>query len=495
MGTPSITNFTITDRLLRNWIRCPRRAWLDLHGDNEQRVWTAHSTLQLNNQQQVLAKLLPQRAFRGIEACKRGEVGVIGLRLKGKGPAEQLLEAHPLLLQRVNGKSLWGQFAYRPVIVRQGRKFTREHRLSLSLLGFLLEFFQGSSVQNGLVIGRTHRGLELQPIKLTQKLKVQLFDVLDKLKQDLKKSSPPPITSDRRKCSLCSWRGICNSEAAKEGHLSEVSGIGARRKEMLQQIGINSLQDLANAEPIYLAKYLSHFGPQHSDLAKSLIAQAKVQRDYSVERFDHTLALPELLEAPGVLLYDIESDPDIKEDFLHGFLSIRKSKDDSWDLKNAKYHPLLMLEKDKESRHWNRLKKKLACYPSWPILHYGETESLAICRLAQRQGIEEEELKILQSRLIDIHKRVKQHWLIPLNSYGLKAIASWLGFHWNPPGADGARALLWWRQWKASELKHKRKSTKLLKIFQYNHDDCLATWTVTRWILEQDKKTLQGKAP
>ena len=74
-----------------------------------------------------------------IEAGARaGAPALVGLRLRGPGPAALRLEAHPPLLQRVEGSSRWGAYAYRPVLFRQGRNTTREHRLVLALWGRLL---------------------------------------------------------------------------------------------------------------------------------------------------------------------------------------------------------------------------------------------------------------------------------------------------------------------------------------------------------------------
>ena len=114
--------------------------------------------------------------------------------------------------------------------------------------------------------------------------------------------------------------------AVEEGHLSEVSGIGAKRREMLLELGIRGLSDLAAADPLQLAEQLQRFGDQHAEVAASLVAQARAQRDGRVERLDASAALPELQDCPGVLLYDIESDPDARHDFLHGFLCCPEPK-------------------------------------------------------------------------------------------------------------------------------------------------------------------------
>jgi uncharacterized protein len=82
---------------------------------------------------------------------------------------------------------------------------------------------------------------------------------------------------------------------------------------------------------------------------------------------------------------------------------------------------------------------------------------------------------------------------MPTNGYGLKPVASWLGFQWRQSGVDGARALLWWRRWRLGlggpdgpNGAGRGSRQNLRWIFLYNHDDALATWAVAHWLLSQD---------
>ncbi|MGC6482555.1 MAG: TM0106 family RecB-like putative nuclease [Synechococcus sp.] len=486
MGDTPSADKLLTDRLLRSWVRCRRRAWLDRNGDPNARVYTAHRTLQLDDQQRSFVALLPQKPAAGVAGLADGAPGVVGVRLQGMGPNGLRLEAHPALLQRVQGQSRWGAFAYRPVLARQGRRLTREHRLPLALAGRLLANLQQVPVPEALAVAGAGRRLEKERLPLTAALDKQLDDSLGKMANDLQRSQPPALAADRRKCSLCSWRGLCDAEAAAEGHLSEVSGIGAKRREMLQDLGIQGLHELAAADPVGLADQLERFGEQHGAMAAPLVAQARAQRDGCVERLSSSPALPELGDAQGVLLYDIESDPDARDDFLHGFVILPRAVDGSWDLSRARYHPLLVLQEHGEPHCWQRLRRFLGHYVDWPILHYGETESLALKRMAQRQGASERERAALQRRLVDVHARLRRHWRLPLSSYGLKAVAAWLDFQWRQRSVDGARALLWWRQWRGAGPLDRGHPQTLRWIFTYNEDDGWATWAVASWLLEQD---------
>ena len=114
MGATPLAANVLTDRLLRSWLRCRRRAWLDRYGDGEQRLWTAHRTLQLDDQQRNFVALLPRKPCKGLDGCSQGSSGVVG-----------------------------------PVLARQGRRLTREHRLALALAGRLLAPLQSAPVPEG----------------------------------------------------------------------------------------------------------------------------------------------------------------------------------------------------------------------------------------------------------------------------------------------------------------------------------------------------------
>ena len=67
------------------------------------------------------------------------------------------------------------------------------------------------------------------------------------------------------------------------------------------------------------------------------------------EFINSEIALNNFKKAKGLLIYDIESDPDIKHDFLHGFIRLPNNIYNEINFKNIKYSPLLNLEKDTES--------------------------------------------------------------------------------------------------------------------------------------------------
>ena len=128
----------INDHLLRSWIRCRRKAWLEIYGDKQKKLWTAHSTLQLNHQIDCFHNLSQKSYGIGIQACEEGKNIVYGIRLKYPLIKNRIIKGNLPILKKTSGESIWGNFSYQPILARQGKKITREHRLILAINGLLI---------------------------------------------------------------------------------------------------------------------------------------------------------------------------------------------------------------------------------------------------------------------------------------------------------------------------------------------------------------------
>ena len=473
----------INDHLLRSWIRCRRKAWLDIYGDKQKKLWTAHSTLQLNHQIDCFHNLSQKSYGIGIQACEEGKNIAYGVRIKYPLIKNRIIKANLPMLRKTSGDSIWGNFSYQPILARQGKKITREHKLTLAMTGLLINHLQKYQVQKGLILHKEDEVIKVEKIRLSDNINTDLIDSLLKLEKDIESITPPPITSNRKKCTICSWRKDCDAVAIKEGSLSEVSGIGAKRQLLLNKIGIKNIEELAKIKPYKLKEKLEIFGTQHGDISKQIILQSQSQSTNRAIKLNPEIELNNLKEAKGLYIYDIESDPDIKHDFLHGFIRLPKNIKNEISLEKTKYSPLLNVEKNTESFLWKRITKKLSLNRDYPIIHYGETEPISLLKLGLRQGADPHEIEALKKRFIDIHLLIREYWCLPVRNYGLKSIAEWIGFEWKQTNVDGARALLWWRQWKKSRKINKMYSRNLNSIFEYNRDDCIATLMIAKWLI------------
>ena len=499
----------IGDRLLRSWLRCPRKAWQDLHGNPTQRAWHPQRAIQLGQEQQCLSRYALGRGLamaRGAAEAFRGAAAIRGLRLSTREGRFQLRGRIPLLLRR-DTRSWLGPWSYVPLLVRTGRFINREQRLCLAFLGRLLESFQGQCPSHGLVLSPDGgcQQVALDP------LQPRLDELLEEMAVGLSQPHAPELIAERKRCTICSWRRPCNAHAAASGHLGDVSGVGAGRRRQLIRLQIHTVAELARTDPSRLGQALVQQGhpsqaDHHNALASTLVVQARSQQSQQVQRRTDPAALPvrtsltaRLRHAPGVLFYDIEADPDARENYLHGFLILtRQDQKAPLDLTLARagtstqHHPVFCLPRHGDLRCWQRIHRLLSRFPGWPLLHYGETEQVELHRLARRVGASAASLEDLKQRLVDVHQLVRQQWVLPLSNYGLKSVATWLGFRWRQPNAEGARAVLWWRHWRRHGHRH-----DLRRILDYNHDDCQATRVVAAWLSarEQAPSSKLGGAP
>ena len=488
----------ISDRLLRSWLRCPRKAWQDLHGDPTQRAWHPQRAVQLGQEQQCLSRYGARRGLtmaRGAAEAFQGAAAIQGLRLLAREEHLQLTGRAPLLLRR-DAESRLGPWSYVPLLVRTGHFINREQRLCLAFLGRLLRAFQGRCPSHGLMLST---GGDCQQVSLDP-LQPQLDELLAEMALGLSQPHAPDLIAERKRCAICCWRQPCNAHAAASGHLGDVSGVGAGRRRQLIRLRIHNVAELARSDPDWLGQALAQQGhpsqaDHHNALAAALVLQARSQQSQRVQRRPggapsaRSSLTARLHRAPGVLFYDIEADPDARENYLHGFLiQTRQDPGAPLDLTpdptgpSPRHHPILCLPHPGDERCWQRIHRLLRRFPGWPLLHYGETERVELLRLAHRVGTGTDLREELKQRLVDVHQLVRQQWVLPLSSYGLKSVATWLGFRWRHPNGEGARAVLWWRHWRRHGHRH-----DLRRILDYNQDDCQATRVVVAWLLAQEQ--------
>ena len=146
------------------------------------------------------------------------------------------------------------------------------------------------------------------------------------------------------------------------------------------------------------------------------------------------------------------------------------------------YKPIFNLKNNK-GESYRKIIELLFSQKDWPVLHYGETEKIAIINIAKNLNFSFEEIDSLASRFIDLHTLIRKSWILPLKNYGLKTVSNWLGFEWMQKNVSGSKALYWWIQYQITE-----NEIFLKKIIQYNKDDCLATLKIAEYLIKDQLK-------
>ena len=461
---------------LKSFIRCKRKAWLDFKGKKSYEVWSPHKAIDKINQFQIFSQLCKGEIYTGLKACENGYQGVIGLKIKGKFSKNIKAEIRPQLLLKTKGISKWGSYTYLPAVYKLGHKTTKEHLFDLTFSSIILGTFQESKIEKGLVISRSINKVNVEAIYFNKKLKNKVLNVLLSLNECLE-GVIPEITQDRKKCTICSWKKFCDQEAKENGYLTDIDGIGSKTASLLKTNGISNTQTLASYSEKKLGEKLSKFNDQKYEKASIFVKQAQAYISGETYCISNKKDTNNLLKktSSGFYIFDIESNPDDKHDFLYGFLKINNLFTKKEDLI---YEPILNLKNNKVESY-KQIIKILFSNKEWSVLHYGETEKIAIINIAKELNFSFEEIDSLTSRFIDLHTLIRKSWILPLKNYGLKTVSNWLGFEWAQKNVSGSKALYWWIQYQITE-----NEIFLKKIIQYNKDDCLATLQIAEYLVK-----------
>ena len=461
---------------LKSFIRCKRKAWLDLKGDKSEKIWSPHKSIEIINQQEIFNTFCNGELYSGLKGCELGSKGVIGLKIKNILFQNIPTEIRPQLLVKTFGSSRWGQYQYLPAIYKLGYRTTKEHLFDLAFCGICLENFQKSNIYRGLVISKFANKINIEEIDLNKKLRKKVINVFLNLNKSLE-GLIPNITEDRKKCAICSWQNFCDSEAKKKGYLTDIDGIGSKTALLLKNNGISNINQLASSNKFILGEKLSTFNNQKNEKAAQFIKQAESYISGTPFRILQNKDLEKLIDKKdsGFFVFDIESNSEEKHDFLYGFLEINNLFE---KIEDYSYEPILNIQKN----HIESLRKvmnKLYSKKNWSVLHYGETEKLAIILLAKKLNYNLEEIEYLKSRFIDLHDLIRKSWILPIKNYSLKTVANWIGFVWKQKNVSGSKALYWWIQYKIT-----KNEIFLKKVIKYNKDDCLATLYIAKWLIQ-----------
>ena len=96
---------------------------------------------------------------------------------------------------------------------------------------------------------------------------------------------------------------------------------------------------------------------------------------------------------------------------------------------------------NKKTKKMNKKLKQTFFRERLAILHYGETEKIAIVFLLKKLNCTCEEIESIKSRFLDLHNLIRKAYILPIKNYTLKTVASWTGFEWEQKNVSGSQAL------------------------------------------------------
>ena len=469
-----------TDALLF-YLRCTRRVYLDFNGDSRRRERPGGFLEKLRadalqHRAQVLERWQPITVSSSPKAWRDGAVETLALMEDG-APAiaggvliDEADDGRPLvgfphLLVREDGISCFGDWQYTSIDIRLGKKPKQDYQIVAAFHAELLSVAQCMWSDRAEIILRAPR-----PHRVNLEYRVpQMHKVLGRLLATLERPEPPPYFIARSRCSLCHWLDDCRDRARSDNHLCLLPGVTLNRYRVLEKLGIQTVEALAAVDLDQLAEF-----PEFSHgVAREVVAQAQASRDAQpVPRALHPQFTPEQFPSePIELFFDIEAEPERGVDFLFGVLVVDRAAG------RETFHACLAESPDREEDAWTEFLACVEAYDRAPIFHFCDYEVDTVKRLGKRFGTDASRINRLLDRFIDIHAWTTATAILPVEGYALKQIASYLGFQWRNPDADGGQAVYWYDRW----LRHGDRAD-LEAVTTYNEDDCRATRAVKDWL-------------
>ncbi len=249
--------------------------------------------------------------------------------------------------------------------------------------------------------------------------------------------------------------------------LTNLTDVGVRKEGIREEAEVNEFITIPEVPDKSLATVNLVQGKTTENKPATSSIPAPILRKKPIP-YSQSVFLP---IAPIELYFDIEAEPELNLDYLHGVLVVDRCNN------TEKFHGFLAESAAEEGAIWEQFLELMWAYPIAPIFHFCDYEVKTFKRLAKLYNTPAYLWKPVLKRFVDIHKQVTQKAIMPVESYALKPIARWLGFDWRDAKANGAQCVCWYDDW----LKTGDRSL-LEAIVRYNEDDCRATYVVKDWL-------------
>jgi len=458
----------VTASHLYQFVHCARWPYLEMHGDPRAKRGPSAFLRKLladgvHHEESIYADQKPARVSYPPGDFAAGAQETLRLMRAGSPLIAQGVLMHggrlgiSDLLERVPGKSAFGDFTYEPIEIKTAHWVKPVYRLQLAFYGHLLAEALGTWPERAHVVLSDSR----RETFLLSSVREQYESVLAGLARVEAGEEPPVHISST--CGECPWEPACLTHAEATNDVSLAYGLQRRVATLLRAEGVETLAGLAELDPAAMATRVNISHGQ----ANMLVMQAQVLED-GRPRWRRAL---EFADAPTEIFFDIEGDPEHDVLYLFGVL-VRTAE-------GEEYRAFVAEEPAAEKRAFGELLDFLETYPTAPIYHYHDYERSALRRLAERHSVDAARAPALLARMRDLNRDLVSTAVLPVYSYSLKAVAKRLGYRWSHPEASAAQSIFLYSTW----LKTGDRALLELAV-EYNADDCRATRLLKDWLAE-----------
>ncbi len=293
-------------------------------------------------------------------------------------------------------------------------------------------------------------------------------------------SGRPLVLYVHSKCRACSYNEICKPEFVEQDSLSLLYGVDNRSLNGLEKAGINTIADMASAEPADIPDipYLK------GDKKSRAVEQAKVWNTN-----DFVLLSPINLPEGTWVHFDIEDNPQTSDGKKHVYL---------WGLllppyTDKDYLPVWTNDKDEDQAGWleflSKLEELRTKWPDIKLIHYSSHEFFTIRSYAERYDMQADStvswlLDKKNGPLFDLKTSVDEHLILPLQGYGLKDVCKHpdlVNFQWEQEESGSQWSVVRFHDF-LNENDPKVRDEIKTEVVTYNRDDVKATRALEEWL-------------
>jgi predicted RecB family nuclease len=284
-------------------------------------------------------------------------------------------------------------------------------------------------------------------------------------------------------CKNCGWYHSCKKWCEEQDDLTQLFYVGRTVRETIRRdLSFSNVAGLMTLDAVELANrkkadkaFLKGIG---AGTVEKMILRARLLKEQGEPVIHQRFEFPDV---ETELFFDIESDPTQDFVYLHGFWVRDKSGE------RFKKTVATAVSPDAEKIAWADAIDLIQKYTnaSSAIYYYSAYEKSTYRRLSRKypEVITESEVDSIfdHTNVIDLYTDfVHKHTDWPLGSYGIKAIAQYLGFQWRDETPSGALSIQWYNDFLATG-----DDSYLNRVLEYNEDDCKATMVVKDYLKQR----------
>jgi uncharacterized protein len=133
-------------------------------------------------------------------------------------------------------------------------------------------------------------------------------------------------------------------------------------------------------------------------------------------------------------------------------------------------------------------------HPDAVWVHYAEYERTWLLRYIERHGDPEGTARRIQGAMFDLRAALQRAVVLPLRTYGIKAVAQHLGFRWRNTDAGSQWSTVQYLKARAASVPAERERL-FASIAEYNEDDQRAMRHVWEWMVREAPDLPAAPAP